>query len=160
MNEVHNPKYIKKEYPAFIDDSGAIKYYENKFQKMKSKNTPISFNLWGLIFGEFWFIYRKMLLVGFSLLFVHIIALCATFYFDLNTLAAVVSVAISGFSGLFGNYLYMNYADTCIKKASVMSYEERQAYYKENGGSSFRILFGAIASILVILFALAVSIAG
>ena len=33
------------------------------------------------------------------------------------------------------------------------------AYYAENGGASFRILFGAIASMIVVLFALAVSFA-
>lgn len=160
MNEVRNPKYIKKEYPAFIDDDDAIKYYEKKFQRMKDRNTPISFNLWGLLFGEFWFIYRKMLLWGFSILLLHIGVISLSFYFDFTTLAAIASVAISILCGFFGNYLYMNYADNCIIKASVMTYEERQAYYKDNGGASFRILFGAIASILVILFALAVSIAG
>jgi len=158
MNEVRNPKYIRKEYPDFINDTDAIKYYERKFQRMKDKNTAISFNLWGLLFGEFWFIYRKMMLLGFSLLLVHILALCAAFYFELEVLAAGVSVVLSGVCGFFGNYLYMNYADKCIMKASVMTYEERQAYYKENGGSSFRILFGAIASVIVVLFALAVSL--
>ena len=159
MNEVRNPKYIRKEYPAFIDETDAIKYYERKFQRMKDKNSSISFNLWGLLFGEFWLIYRKMMLLGFSLLLVHIIALCAAFYFEMEILAAVVSLVLSIGCGFFGNSLYMNYADKCIMKASVMTYEERQAYYKENGGSSFRILFGAIASVIVVLFALAVSLA-
>ncbi len=159
MNEVRNPKYIKKEYAAFIDDNDAIKYYERKFQRLKDKDTPFSFNLWGLFFGEFWFIYRKMLLLGFSIMLVHILALFAAFYFDIGAIAAVVSMAISIGTGFLGNYAYMNYADTCIIKASVMSYEERYAYYQENGGASFRILFGAIASIIVVLFAFAVSFA-
>ena len=159
MNVVRNPKYIKKEYPAFIDDSDAIKYYERKFQRMKDKNTPFSLNLWALFLGEFWFIYRKMLLVGMSMLMVHLFAIFLSFYFDLNVLAGVVSAAISIGSGLFGNYIYMNYADNCIMKASVMTYEERAAYYRENGGSSMRILFGAFASALILVFALAASIA-
>jgi hypothetical protein len=40
-----------------------------------------------------------------------------------------------------------------------MTYEERAAYYRENGGSSMRILFGAFASALILVFALAASIA-
>ena len=159
MNEVRNPKYIRKEYPAFIDDADAIKYYERKFQRMKDKNTTISFNLWGLLFGEFWLIYRKMMLLGFSLLLVHIFVLCIAFYFELEILAAGVSLILSVVCGFFGNYLYMDYADKCIMKASIMTYEERQAYYADNGSSSFRILFGAIASVVVILFALAASLA-
>ncbi len=159
VNEVRNPKYIRKEYPAFIDDNDAIKYYERKFQRMKDKNTPFSFNLWGLVFGEFWFIYRKMMLLGFGMLLIHIIALFVAFYFDIGIIAAIASVAMSVAGGIFGNYAYMCYADECIMKASVMNYEDRYAYYAENGGASFRILFGAIASIVVVLFALAVSFA-
>ena len=159
MNVVRNPKYIKKEYPAFIDDSDAIKYYEKKFQRMKDKNTPFSFNLWALVLGEFWFIYRKMLLIGLSMFLVHFFAIGLAFYFDLNILAGVVSAVISIGSGFLGNYAYMNYADNCIMKASIMTYEERAAYYKDNGGSSMRIMFGAVASALILLFAMAASIA-
>lgn len=159
MNVVRNPKYIKKEYPAFIDDADGVKYYEKKFQRMKDKNTPLSFNMWALFIGEFWFIYRKMLLVGLSMLIVHLFAIFLAFYYDLNMVAGVVSAAISIGSGLFGNYIYMNYADNCIMKASVMTPEERAAYYQDNGGSSWRILFGAFASALVLIFALAASIA-
>ena len=157
MNEVHNPKYIRKEYAAFIDDKDAIGYYEKKFQRMKQKNTPISFNLWGFLFGELWFIYRKMILLGFSILGIHILALFVAFYFDLNLVASVASLTISLGCGFLGNYAYMNYVDTCIMKASVMTHEERQAYYKDNGGSSVRILSGAIASIFVVLFVIAIS---
>lgn len=159
MSKIANQKYIKKEYAAFIADEDAISYYEKKFQNMKDKNRIISFNLWGLLFGEFWFIYHKMMLLGFSLLLGHILALCAAFYFQIDALAAVASVVLSITCGFFGNYLYMNYADDCIIKASTMTPEERQAYYADNGGSSFRILFGAIASVVMILFAVALSLA-
>ena len=160
MNEVRNSKYIRKEYPAFIDDNDAIKYYEKKFQRMKDRNTMISFNLWGLVFAEFWCIYRKMLGIGLVSLFVHLGVLCVAMIYDIPILAQIASAVFAIGFGLFGNYLYMNYADNCIMKASVMSYEERQKYYADNGGASWRILFGAIASLLVVLFAVAVSTAG
>lgn len=160
MNAVRNPKYIKKEYAAFINDKDAISYYERKFQRMKEKNTPISFNLWGLLFGEFWFFYRKMLLWGFSILLLHIASLFAASYFHNSMISAIVSIVISIVCGFFGNYLYMNYTDQCIIKASTMTVEERQSYYAENGGSSIRILFGAIAAILAVIFALTISTAG
>lgn len=151
------PKEMQKEYAAFIGEPKKVDYYTKKFQKMKHKNTKISFNIWGLLFSSYWCFYRKMLGWGCIALIINLGSMYLNFAYGLSSVTTISSILLSIFFGFFGNYCYMNYVDRSIAHALDLDDTKKVKYYKDNGGDGTKILLCMLFVSVVMVFALAAS---
>jgi len=82
--------------------------YQQQFEKFDKNNgqfTP-TFNLWALLFGAFWYIYKGMWVKGLILLALNI----AFSSVDINTgFASLILVSIWVYGIIAGNYDYYRY---------------------------------------------------
>lgn len=132
-------------------------YYTDKFEKMKHKNTKISFNIWGLLFSVYWCFYRKMLGWGAIALILNVGAMYLNFAYGLAWPTTVITTISALFFGFFGNYLYMRYVENSIAHCLNLDGEKKKKYYKENGGDGIKILLSMLFVTLVMAFAMAAS---
>lgn len=94
-------------------------YYIQRWEEINTSGKKISWNWAGFLFGLFWFGYRKMYphafgLMIFSLILHYIQKIMNTDPFIVGLTNIVISVAI----GMFGNFLYYEYAKSKIEEIS------------------------------------------
>lgn len=92
-------------------------YYVQRWEEMSATGTKISWNWAGFFFGLFWFAYRKMYPHTFGLMIFSLIL----HYIQkvMNTdpvVVAITNISISVAVGMFGNYLYYEYAKSKIEE--------------------------------------------
>lgn len=150
-------KELRREYKDFIQEPKKVAYYTDKFEKMKHKNTKISFNIWGLLFSVYWCFYRKMLGWGAIALILNVGAMYLNFAYGLAWPTTVITTISALFFGFFGNYLYMRYVENSIAHCLNLDGEKKKKYYKENGGDGIKILLSMLFVTLVMAFAMAAS---
>lgn len=134
-------------------------YYINKWNKLKSKNSKISWNWAAFFLGPFWFGYRKMyipvvfiaviyFLVDFSFYLIQYQFSEETYLFDpiQNLLLFPLTILLS----LFGNYYYIKHTNKNIDKLKLQPYnlEQKRTWLKRKGGTSWL----GVAITLVIIF--------
>ncbi|GAA5086751.1 hypothetical protein GCM10023210_08940 [Chryseobacterium ginsengisoli] len=137
-------------------------YYLEKLEKYE-KGKKFTFNYATLIFGLFWFLYRKMYLeviIIYSLLILetlfenlflkHIIGEEQAIVF--NICFTIVFLICIGFTG---NLLYLKKSKRIIEKAKEKhsDYEEQKNFVTKKGGTSF-LLVGILIVVIVIILAL------
>lgn len=151
------PKELHKEYRAFIGETKKVDYYTKKFEKMKHKNTKISFNIWGLLFSSYWCFYRKMLGWGCIALVINLASMYLNFAYGFTSVTTICAIILSLFFGFFGNYCYMNYVERSISQAMNLEDAKKEKYYKDNGGDGIKILLCMLFVSVVMVFALTAS---
>ncbi len=113
-------------------------YYIAKWEEL-GDNSKISWNWAAFMFGLLWFAYRKMYphafgFIIFSLILQYIQVVMKTHPVVIVVSNIIISVAI----GMFGNYLYYQYAKTKIKqiKENIPDERLRTVEIVRNGGTS------------------------
>lgn len=105
-------------------------YYMQKRSEMAQKGTKISWNWAAFLFTFWWLIYRKVYRLGVVLFAVNLV-------FTLTLPLPVTTIAIPLFTGLMGNYLYIQYVNNCYAEAAAMDTVSRDAYAAKHCGTIF-----------------------
>ena len=105
-------------------------YYVTKWKMMKGTGSKVSWNWCGFLLSTYWLMYRKLYVVA-AIKFVADIILSM-----LGTLGTVVSLALWVCMGLFGNYLYFQHMEKCLREADLLNEGERAVYLPKKGGTT------------------------
>lgn len=146
-------------YESFFQERK--EYYLEKL-KLLENNKKFTFNYATLIFGIFWFFYRKMYVELFiiysfvvleTLLERHFLSEMIG-YDNITIFNIAFSVFFLLFIGFTGNYLYLKKAKRTIEKAEKKypDLETQKEYVTQKGGTTF--IFIWILLILIILYAI------
>jgi hypothetical protein len=122
-------------------------FYIAKFSQMKASSSSASWNWCSFLFGAYWFFYRKMYGVG------CILAASSLIGSFLSIIGPVMILVLSVMMGIYGNSIYMKFADREISQSSNMSPYEKQMCLDRRGGTSvgsvFGLFFGMVLIILI-----------
>ncbi len=114
------------------------------------------FSIPALLFGPFWFLYRRLYLwaVGFIALIGAELAFLATTSFPV--VGKIILIATGIGVGIVANKIYVNWAVQRVKviRASVLDLNQRQMQLKRQGGVSLKGIFLSIAAVTLLLIGL------
>lgn len=124
----------------FIDSNA--QYFRRKFNAMDNSGSTASWNWCSFLFAPYWFLYRKMYVIG-SIL-AAVTALCV-----LIPYADLVLLAISITAGILGNYLYKRHITAKLGKLHSYTPEARNFAIVRSGGVDIAAsILGAVAVII------------
>jgi len=118
-------------------------YYISKWEEVSENK--ISWNRAAFFFGLLWFGYRKMYPHAFGfMIFSLILQIIQT---KMNTdplIIGLTNLAISIFIGMFGNYLYYEYAKSKVQEIESKITDEKNLYIElaRQGGASYFTAIG------------------
>lgn len=146
-NDILNSENVTKYNNAFnqksYSDEELLKsFVGNNFDKVVTKR----FNFSALFFGPFYFLYRKMYLIGIILIIVSAILSSV-----LNS-TYITGIIINILCGFSFNYLYVNFASKKIEKIkSQHSYDSINVMCIKKGGTSIALAILALIIYIVIM---------
>lgn len=146
-NYQYNYSYQTANYPELmliIQSNGP--YYAEKFSKLKSGSSSVTWNWCSFLFSFYWAFYRKMYGIGWAMIGIYFI--CLLF----GTLGGLLSITMAMMAGFFGDTLYMNHIDNLIKKTQGMENGHRQVYLRYKGGVSVSDIFGAFVAVSFVIY--------
>lgn len=121
-------------------------YYRNKFQRMRRANSKASWNWAAFLFGGCWFAYRKM--YGVCGVF-FCISLIIDLFLRPGFITAVLGLLQCICCGIFGNYIYMRYAETEIMHGKCFNDTMKKYYFLQKGGTKDIAVFIYLAICIV-----------
>lgn len=102
-------------------------YYVQRWEEMSTTGKKISWNWAGFFFGLFWLAYRKMYPHTFGLMIFSLILQYVQKVMNTDpVVVALTNIAISAGIGMFGNYLYYEYAKSKIDEIKRNIPDENQ----------------------------------
>ncbi|ACD66875.1 MAG TPA: DUF2628 domain-containing protein [Sulfurihydrogenibium sp.] len=118
-------------------------YYISKWEEISENK--ISWNWAAFFFGLLWFGYRKMYPHAFGFMIFSLIL--QTIQIKMNTdplIIGLTNLAISTFIGMFGNYLYYEYAKSKVQEIKSKIIDEKNLYIElaRQGGASYFTAIG------------------
>ena len=143
--------YIRKNVDTYLE----------KFKKMNSKGSKVSWNWCGFLFCEFWLAYRKMYglavavwaipyvigtVLGVALALMDMDMQTTTIL--LNAVSAVVGIAFVIVVGMFSDHWYKKRLDKLVAaEESAETEEEREKIYKKGGVSGIALAIALVISL-------------
>jgi hypothetical protein len=120
-------------------------YYINKFQEMKGQNKTIAWHWMAFWFPGYWFMYRKMYAFG-------AIALGIMFLIGQINIGLITALSIGGYvaTGLFSNYIYMNWLEKKAAQMKGMPEPFKTQFIQNNGGVNSTALALTIVVMVVL----------
>lgn len=136
-------KYNNMSNPKSYSDEELLRYFVgNNFDKVVSKR----FNFSALFFGPFYFLYRKMYLLGIILIIVSAIL---SSVLNSTYMTGIIINILCGFSF---NYLYLNFASKKIEKIkSQHFYDSINVMCIKKGGTSIALAILALIIYIVVM---------
>jgi hypothetical protein len=104
--------------------------YEEKFKKMREKNSLINWNWGAFLLGPIWFGYRKMYAMA-------LVTMAMAGFFGIlfqYQLAMIVSVILDVAMGLFGDRIYLEHIARLERKIGKVSQDKKPAFIRRHGG--------------------------
>lgn len=102
-------------------------YYIQRWEEINATGKKFGWNWAGFFFGLFWLSYRKMYPHAFGLMIFSLILQYIQKVMNTDpVVVALTNIAISTAIGLFGNYLYYEYAKSKIEEIKNKIPEEEQ----------------------------------
>ncbi len=139
---------LNSTYPILI--GRGYFYYRHKWLKIFSSRDNLdlswfkiwnhpSFNFWALIFGPYWFLYRKMYKIGIPWLFINSV-LPTAILLDKTNATKLICCSIVPFifylaSMLYGNTIYLRHVEGIVQKSTSSKYKNEILI--RSGGTSF-----------------------
>ncbi|MDO5063167.1 MAG: DUF2628 domain-containing protein [Peptostreptococcaceae bacterium] len=123
-----------------------VPHYQRVFQALERRPLPISFSIWGLLFGGQWLFFRRMF--GLGTVYVLISAVFSYFI----TRGDISWIFLLLFQLLWApcmNCLYKRSIDKKVEKVMEMPYEQRRIFLEKYKGVSWG--FFTLTVILIIL---------
>ena len=113
-------------------------YYKRVFKQMEVTNKKVTWNWCSFLFGGSWFVYRKMWVPA-IIYMVLTTTLTALQFFGIitNDLLLIIDMILSIASGMFGNFIYMNYVNKKVKQMENMDDDQKFYFCKTKGRTSF-----------------------
>lgn len=104
--------------------------YEEKFKKMREKNSMINWNWGAFLLGPIWFGYRKMYAMA-------LVTMAMAGFFGIlfqYQLAMIVSVILDVAMGLFGDRIYLEHIARLERKIGKVSQDKKPTFIRRHGG--------------------------
>lgn len=123
-----------------------VPHYQRVFQALERRPLPISFSIWGLLFGGQWLFFRRMF--GLGTVYVLISAVFSYFI----TRGDISWIFLLLFQLIWApcmNFLYKRSIDKKVEKVMRMPYEKRRIFLEKYKGVSW--VFFTLTVIFIIL---------
>ena len=130
----------KQRTRAWLMSKKNITYYMKKFRSFYFSGGLVGFNWCAFILGPYWFLYRKMYVIGLLFLLINILLGGLSTY-------AFISFLLSLIYALFGDYLYMRHIDKKVEKAMRYPPFMRLSALFYSGGTNLGIPLAAYAGL-------------
>lgn len=147
-------------YRADFDNRDMVKfiqtkeeYYIPKFKEIQEIYKSTSWNWAAFFFNSWWFLYRKMYVIGFGLIVVDILIGLL-----MPTVSLIASIAIAVISGLYGNIAYLKHIQKQLNSFTNMGEDIKQRLILNKGGVNIAIPI--ILAIITIVFLLLIGALG
>ncbi len=128
-------------------------YYIPKFKEIQEIYKSTSWNWAAFFFNSWWFLYRKMYVIGFGLIVVDILIGLL-----MPTVSLIASIAIAVISGLYGNIAYLKHIQKQLNSFTNMGEDIKQRLILNKGGVNIAIPI--ILAIITIVFLLLIGALG
>ncbi|MEW9076883.1 DUF2628 domain-containing protein [Terrisporobacter glycolicus] len=128
-------------------------YYIPKFKEIQEIYKSTSWNWTAFFFNSWWFLYRKMYVIGFGLIVVDILIGLL-----MPTVSLIASIAIAVISGLYGNIAYLKHIQKQLNSFTNMGEDIKQRLILNKGGVNIAIPI--ILAIITIVFLLLIGALG
>lgn len=123
-------------------------YYVDKFNRMQGYYKSTTWNWCSFFFSGYWFLYRKMYVMGGAILGIEFLMNFA------KPISLIINILIAVLSGIYGNTSYLNQLNREIQYANTLDEDNKKRYLNEKGGTNAAAVL--IAFLLMFLFALAI----
>lgn len=128
-------------------------YYIPKFKEIQERYKSTSWNWAAFFFNSWWFLYRKMYVIGFGLIVADILIGLL-----MPTVSLIASIAIAVISGLYGNIAYLKHIQKQLNSFTNMGEDIKQRLILNKGGVNIAIPI--ILAIIIIVFLLLIGALG
>lgn len=128
-------------------------YYIPKFKEIQEIYKSTSWNWAAFFFNSWWFLYRKMYVIGFGLIVADILIGLL-----MPTVSLIASIAIAVISGLYGNITYLKHIQKQLNSFTNMGEDIKQRLILNKGGVNIAIPI--ILAIITIVFLLLIGALG
>lgn len=154
INESREHFYGLKEEDIKLFVGNKHEYYLEKWKNSSNAETKRSWNWMSFLGGLFWFGYRKMYTVVYSILGIYL--LLDILGYIINIDLSKTGTGISVISGLLGNNLYYKHVKKKINHIYTNTYSNRdiQKNIKDSGGTSWKgVIYVVVLVILYVIIA-------
>ena len=128
-------------------------YYIPKFKEIQELYKSTSWNWAAFFFNSWWFLYRKMYVIGFGLIVAEILIGLL-----MPAVSLIVSISIAVISGLYANIVYLKHIQKQLNSFTNMGEDIKQRLILNKGGVNIAIPI--ILAIITIVFLLLIGALG
>jgi hypothetical protein len=122
-------------------------YYIPKFKEIQESKNPAKWNWASFLFSEWWFLYRKMYIIGLIILIVDI-------FLSMITKSWLTNIVISVIFGFYGNAFYLRHIQSELESIKNVSEATKKRLILEKGGVNNMIPVIYIAMVAIIAISL------
>lgn len=123
-------------------------YYVDKFNRMQGYYKSTTWNWCSFFFSGYWFLYRKMYVMGGAILGIEFLMNFA------KPISSIINLLIAVLSGIYGNTTYMKQLDRELEYANTLDVDNKKRYLNEKGGTNTAAV--VIAFLLMFLVGIAI----
>lgn len=123
-----------------------VPHYQRVFEALERRPLPISFNLWGLLFGLQWLFFRRMF--GWGTIYA-VIGIAFSYFAKKGVISWIFPLLFQLLWAPCMNCLYKRSIDKKVEKVMEMPYEQRRIFLEKYKGVSWG--FFTLTVILIIL---------
>ena len=144
--------FENKDMINFIQNK--TEYYIPKFKEMQDVYKTTSWNWAAFFFNSWWFIYRKMYLVGIGIIGINLLLSAIV-----PSISWILSIAIPILSGIYGNNIYLKHIKKELEPLCNVEPNMKEAIIRNKGGVNVVIPI-ILAVVTVILTAIVLGVIG
>lgn len=119
--------FNNKDMTNFIQKK--VEYYIPKFKEIQELYKTTSWNWAAFFFNSWWFLYRKMYVVGFGIILADIVIGSM-----IPALSLLINIVIAIISGLYGNIVYLKHIQKELEAYNNMDEDIKQRLILNKGG--------------------------
>ena len=130
-----------------------VEYYIPKFKEIQELYKTTSWNWAAFFFNSWWFLYRKMYVIGFGIILADIVIGSI-----IPSLSFLINIVIAIISGLYGNIVYLKHIQKELEPLNNMDEDIKQRLILNKGGVN--IVIPIILAIITLIFFLLIGALG
>lgn len=150
-DEYYRADFDNRDMVNFIQKKS--EYYILKFKDIQESYKSTSWNWAAFFFNSWWFLYRKMYIIGFGIILVDIVIGSL-----IPSVSLIVSIALAVISGLYGNIAYLKHIQKQLDSLRNIEEDIKQRLILNKGGVN--IVIPIILTIITIGFFLLIGALG
>ena len=150
-DEYYRADFDNRDMVNFIQKKS--EYYIPKFKDIQESYKSTSWNWAAFFFNSWWFLYRKIYIIGFGIILVDIVIGSL-----IPSLSLIVSIALAVISGLYGNIAYLKHIQKQLDSLRNIDEDIKQRLILNKGGVN--IVIPIILAIITIGFFLLIGALG